>query len=311
MGAVLFKYLIALRDGGGLSKRKLQWAKVVRLKCSLMPRTLLVLLVLAIASLPVVAEEIPFRFTDGFICIDARMEHGGEPVSFVLDSGAGVSVLSLRTARRLKLKLGAAENVRGVGSEAAAYRLEPVRALAGGSALPAIPMAVDLSMADELCSRPVDGLIGVDFFEGRVVQIDYVHRCLRLMATAAPTTKGQKLPIEMKNGVMCVPVGVNDSQPRWTRLDTGCNDSLHWVVPRPRERGGRAGVSIGFVTNPKDTSLMSVTLGSRTVESVKTSLHGRALFEGEAGLLGNGLLSQFVVTVDRANRQVILEEAPR
>lgn len=292
----------------------LRGRKTVRLKNPLqMPRTLLVLLVLVAASLasaPAAVTEIPFRFTDGFICIEARVERSGEPLNLLLDSGAGVSVLDLRTARRLKLKLGRTETVRGVGSEAAAHQLTPVHVNAAGVALPVIPMAVDLSMADELCSRPIDGLIGVDFFAGRVVQIDYVKKCLRVMGGPAEGAQ-QRLPIRMKNGVMCVPVAVNDSQDRWARFDTGCNDSLHWVVPRPQEGGKRLGASIGFVSNPEDTSLMSVKLGSMKMEQVRTTLHGRALFEGEAGLLGNGLLSRFLVTVDWPGQQVFFEEAPR
>ncbi len=250
--------------------------------------------------------EIPFHFGDGFICFEARVTQGGEPLYLLLDSGAGASVLSLRTARRLKVKLGAAENVRGVGSQAAAFHIDPLRATAGSVALPAIPLAVDLSMADELCSRPVDGLIGVDFFKGRVVQIDYARRCLRFPGADATSAGGERLPVKFQNGIMCVPVGVNESQLRWTRFDTGCNDALHWVVPRPQQRSARAGVSIGFVTSPNDTALTSVTLGSHAMDQVKTSLHGRPLFEGEAGLLGNGLLSRFTVTVDWPNRQVVL-----
>jgi len=252
--------------------------------------------------------EIPFHFSDGFICFEARVTPTGEPLYFLLDSGAGVSALSLRTARRLKVKLGAVESVRGVGSQASAFHIEPLRSAAGAVALPAIPLAVDLSMADELCSHPIDGLIGVDFFKGRVVQIDYARRCLRFPGTDAAVSTGERLPVKFQNGIMCVPVGVNESQPRWTRFDTGCNDALHWVVPRPQERKERAGVSIGFVTSPNDTALTSVTLGSHAVDKVKTSLHGRALFEGEAGLLGNELLSRFTVTVDWPNRQIVLGE---
>jgi hypothetical protein len=264
-------------------------------------------LLLSVPALAAPVAEIPFRFTDGFICIEARVAHSAEPLNLLLDSGAGASVLSLRTARHLKLKLGAAESVRGVGSEAAAYRLDPVQATAGTVALPAIPLAVDLSMADELCSRRVDGLIGVDFFKDRIVQIDYTRHCLRLLETAPDAASAtERLPIKLQNGIMCVPVGVNDSKPRWTRFDTGCNDALHWVVPRPQENAARPGVSIGFVTNPDDSALTSVALGSRSLHEVKTTLHGRELFAGEAGLLGNGLLSRFMVTVDWPSRQVLL-----
>jgi len=64
----------------------------------------LVLFCLAAFAEPVLAEpvvEIPFRFTDGFICIEARLAQSSRPLNLMLDSGAGASVLSLRTARRL------------------------------------------------------------------------------------------------------------------------------------------------------------------------------------------------------------------
>jgi hypothetical protein len=282
-----------------------------------MTRTSLVLLLLlsmafsALAGVEAGPAEIPFSFNDGFITFEARVASTGEPLNLLLDSGAGASVICMRAARRLKVKLGPAEGVRGVGSQSSAFHIDPVRVTAGNIPLPSIPLAIDLSMADELCSRPVDGLIGVDFFKGRVVQLDYARRRLRLAGSDAASANGERLPMKVQNGILCVPVGVNDSQPRWTRFDTGCNDALHWVVPRPQERGRRSGVSIGFVTNPNDTTLMTVSLGAQSVEKVKTSLHARPLFEGEAGLLGNGLLSHFLVTVDWPNQQVILGDAAR
>jgi hypothetical protein len=217
--------------------------------------------------------------------------------------------LSLRTAQRLRLPLGRPECVRGVGVNATARHLDRVDATAGGVLLSNIPLAVDLSSADQLCSRPIDGLIGVGFFKDRVVQIDYARRVLRI-AASAPATTAERLPVKMMNGIMCVPVGVNDSTTRWTRLDTGCNDSLHWVIPRPG-RGDHNAVSIGFVTDTDDTSLTSVSLGKRALHPVKTAMHSSPLFPGEAGLLGNGILSQFVVTVDWPKRQVLLADAAR
>src|SRR5205823_12460329 len=133
-------------------------------------------------------------------------------------------VLSLRAAQRLHLPLGRTENVRGVGVQAVARRLEGVEASASGVVLSGITLAVDLSAADELCSSPVDGLIGVGFFKDRIVRIDYKRRTLRIVS-AAPASGAERLPVKMLNGILCVPVAVNDSAVRWTRLDTGCNDA--------------------------------------------------------------------------------------
>jgi hypothetical protein len=131
------------------------------------------------------------------------------------------------------------------------------------------------------------------------------------IAAATPKTAAERLPVKTMNGIMCVPVAVNDSTVRWTRFDTGCNDALHWVIPRSAAHGDHNAVSIGFVTDDSDTSLTSVSLGKRSLRTVKTALHGTPLFPGEAGLVGNGILSQFLVTVDWPNRQVLLEDAPR
>jgi hypothetical protein len=256
--------------------------------------------------------EIPFHFTDGFICLEARVAQSPEPLSLLLDSGASESVLNLRTAQRLHLPLGNTQTVRGVGVEVAAYHLRGVHATANGVPLTSIPLALDLSAAEQLCSYPVDGLIGVGFFKDRVVQIDYTHHVLRIAPSTKATrvTKADRLPLKVINGVMCVPIGVNESAPRWARFDTGCNDSLHWVVPRPARHGDRNAISIGFITDTEDSSLTSVSFGQHVLNPVKTVLHGRPMFPAEGGLVGNGLLSQFTVTVDYRHGTVLLEDAP-
>jgi len=279
-------------------------------RLSLFPALLLVAAAILPANAATTPVEIPFTFTDGFIRLEVHVPQSVEPLHLLLDSGAGASVLSLETAQRLHLPLGKTENVQGVGVEVAAYHLRGVRASAKGVNLAEIPLAVDLSAAAELCSEPVDGLIGVDFFRDRVVQIDYVHHKLRLSATA-PGKTADRLPIRFLNGVMCVPLSVNDSPNRWARFDTGCNDALHWVIPRSNPHGDHNAVSIGFVTDESDTALLSVMLGRHPLHTVKADLHSRPIFPGEAGLLGNGILSQFTVTVDWPNRQVLFEDAPK
>jgi len=286
-----------------------------------MRRTGFFTLLLAMALLPGIAaavtpkaspisaqsETIPFRYSNGFILIQGSMPQLTESLTFLLDSGAAASVLDLRAANRLGMPLGAPLKIRGVGSESVAYHV-PATPATCGSATPLtnIDLAVDLSNAQKICEERVDGLIGVDFFKNRVVQIDYAARCLRF-PTAKNTAGAEMLPIRLHNGMFCVPVAVNGSHSRWTRLDTGCNDALHWVIPRRHDSAQQRGVSIGFVTNDDDQSLTSVRLGKRSLDAVETSLHGTELFPGEAGLLGNGILSRFTVTVDGVSRRIYLQ----
>lgn len=271
-------------------------------------RHLLLLALLTFTARAELPTEIPFRFDDGFITLEAQIAPSAKPLRMLLDSGAEASVLSLHTARRLRVPLGEAQGVRGVGSEATAYRLRRLTARSGDTVLGQLAYATDLSLADEICSEPIDGLIGVEFFRDRVVEIDYARRCLRV--GAAIPNDAERLPLRWKNGVLCAAIGVNGSTPRWTRVDTGCNDALHWVVPRSNRRQERVGVSIGFVTDTREATLTTVALGGTLLDHIETALHGRPLFPEEAGLLGNGILSRFRVIVDWSGQQMLLV-APR
>ena len=258
-------------------------------------------------GLSVRGDEIPFDFVDGYILVHASVD--AHPVTLVLDSGASACVMSLDTARRLNLPLGDAEPVDGVEAGATAYNMQPVTAQAGGIRLGEFALASDLHNATQLCSESVDGLVGADFFKGRVTQIDYAAHKLRLLAK--PPAGGESLPLKARNGIYCLPVSVNGSRPRWTRLDTGCNDALHWVVPRSDEPEGARGLSIGFITNTEDETLVTVGLGRIILSDVEAALHGEAIFPGEAGLLGSEILSQYRVTIDGRHGRILLAPAER
>jgi hypothetical protein len=246
---------------------------------------------------------------DGFIAIEARLEGRAEKLTFLLDSGASVSVLNVQTARRLGLNTGAVQSIRGVASEAVAYRMKGARATSGLVDLGVLPLATDLRAADELCSCHVDGLIGAPFFRDRVVEIDFASHRIRLLDSTRSMPGDVLLPLKFQNDVICAAVGVNGSKPRWARLDTGCNEPLHWVIPRIGVDRAVLRNSIGFVSQPEDLALVSVSLGSRTFYRTEAVLHGRHLFPGESGLLGTGLLLRFSrVVIDWPLRTLSLRE---
>jgi len=254
------------------------------------------------------AVELPFTIQNGFILVKAQVGNHAEPLTFLVDSGASTSLLSLHTANRLHLRLGAPEVAHGVGIDVKAYNVKALRVTAGDCELTKVDLAVDLRNTALLCPQPVDGLIGADFFAHKIIQIDYAGKHLRLLRDApGDDGKTSLLPIRLHNGVYCVGVSCNGSQPRWTRLDTGCNDPLHWVVPRTVAPRHRKEVSLGFMTDERDVTLASVTLGPFALGTVETSLHGAPMFPDEAGLLGNGILSKFLVTVDAPHHRLFLK----
>lgn len=248
--------------------------------------------------------EIPFTYRDGLLWVDVAAPGRSEPLHFLLDSGAEASVLGAGAARRLELKLGRPEAVQGVGGMATARRVRFEGSL-GGAALPKSLLVLDLGAASALCHREIEGLIGADFLRGRVVQIDFSAGRLRLLDEARPKVGAAVLPMTTRNGVFCVRVGVAGGSPQWTRVDTGCDSALEWAAGP--SGGKQGGASIGLAQGRDHTMQADVQLGPRGIPDVRIGLHDQPIFRGEAGLLGNGLLCAFRVTLDARAHRLILE----
>src|SRR5882724_3515464 len=167
---------------------------------------------------------------DGLIWLKAEIPAKNESLNFLLDSGAGVSVLDLGRARALGMRVGNPELVQGINGPAVAYRVDDFQAVSGGITLPKSVLAINLQTISECCHQHIDGILGIDFFRGRIVQIDFAARRVRMLQHGLGLANCEILPIKMCNDAFCVPVRVAGNPAQWMRLDTGCDASLEWVV---------------------------------------------------------------------------------
>jgi hypothetical protein len=230
-------------------------------------------------------------------------------LNFLLDSGAEVSVINLGAARRLGLKLASKVRVRAVHASLTGHWPQKLTADAGDVALPTEYLALDLSRLSRACERTVDGLIGADFFRARIVQIDFAEQKVRLLNPAEVRTPMNSLPLDVQSCGMLVQASVNGGESQWLRLDTGCATALQWVTSTMQpEKLPNSKVAVGVTKLNIPQRRTTVNLGAHTFREVPTGLHRTAIFPGEAGLLGNGLLGHFsTVTVDSKNGRLWLE----
>ena len=178
----------------------------------------------------------------------------------------------------------------------------------GNVALPENYLAVDLGRlsGDSHCN--VDGLIGADFFRGRIVQIDFVAQKIRVLSRVTAVPSGNIFPLKIAaSGALLVPARINEGRTEWLRLDTGCAASLQWVTRRPGAQEKSQQFAVGLSTSVILQTHTTVHLGNLRFESVATGLHAKAIFPGEAGLLGNGLLARFgsIIVDCQAGRCII------
>jgi hypothetical protein len=252
------------------------------------------------------ATEIPFAYRAGMIWLKVNIAGRPAPLDFLLDSGAGRSVIHLGTAQRVGAQLGPRETVLGVQGRCVAYRVDTLAATLASTPVPRKMLALDLSSVSAACGARIDGLLGADFFRGRIVQIDFAAQKIRLLNRAElPSSAVQILPLAHLNDALCVRVGVNGNAPAWMRLDTGCSGALEWVVTGAESRR-TPGASFATTAGSGEQIQTEVLLGSERITAVKTGVHQKPIFHGESGLLGNGLLSKFCATVDADKSRLLL-----
>ena len=266
-----------------------------------------VTLLLALSAKSEVKREIHFQSHGGLIWLKVDVTGKSETLSFLLDSGAGSSVIDLQTARGLGVHLGNRQLVQGVNGQGFAYRVNDLQAVCGGIPLPKSALAIDLRALSSSCQQPVDGIVGVDFFRSRIVQIDFTQGKVRILEKCDPNLANcEILPIRICNDAFCVPVRVAGNPAQWMRLDTGCDAALEWVISKIEKRR-TGGSSIGLSGLSVRHMNTSVQLGKQCFKAVTTGVHTEPIFPGEAGLLGNGLLSKFCLTIDQPGKKVIFE----
>jgi hypothetical protein len=255
------------------------------------------------------AEAASIAVRDGLVWAD--VDCGAKTLHFVVDTGAASSCINLAAAKRLGLRLGAAIDVAGVDGRTTGYRCAGFQASVGGMRLPQDVVALDLSGPSRACSQAIDGLIGSDFFQGKVVRIDYAHGVLSRQGRLATGSGGTRMRVV--NGVMSVPVALNGGEARWARVDTGCTEALIWCDGAdcccPADGGTKrtAGKSVALAASMGSAKRAEVTVGTAQLHGVPVKLHNREIFPGEAGLLGNAALSKYCVTIDGIGERLVLE----
>jgi hypothetical protein len=271
--------------------------------------TILIASIQAHAEPSSVLAEFPFQLRDGMIWIAIHVPKAAQPLNFMLDSGAQVSVMNTGVARRLDLKLGRPVSVRGVKSSVVGYWPEHLLARLGDVSLPKDFLAVDLGQLSRACGCGVDGLLGADFFKGRIVQIDFQNSKIRLLKSVAPDGNEDSLPLFVQTSGFLVNIQVNDGNPQKVRVDTGCASALQWVMTIPSSEPYSRQIAVGMTEVSMPLVKRTVRIGGTEFQSVPTGLQDHQIFPGEAGLLGTPLLSRFaLVTFDTLSKRLILKK---
>jgi len=161
------------------------------------------------------ALAIPFDLHGNNIYLSVSVNES-RPLSFLLDTGASHSILSLQHARSFEMSLERLDKVdRGIG---AAYPDPYLITDSVSFHLPGVTFSGDKAVAISLDSarkclqsagtvaRDIDGIFGQDFLSKAVVVIDYPARRINLYAPEnySYTGKGTSLALEIDSQLLFV-----------------------------------------------------------------------------------------------------------
>ncbi len=254
---------------------------------------------------------IPFEQTDKLIYLQVRV-NDSESLQFVLDSGAGVWVIDQLLAKKLNLKLEEKDKLKGAGAGTfdVTYTKNVTFGLPGVKLLVPNVALTDLSALSAGLGRKVDGIIGYEFFDRYVVEIDYDANVVRLFEpkTYEYSGHGEIIPITIKRKhafvAAKIKVAGRESVNREYLVDTGASG----MVSDPL---------VAQSTAPKMEFVGGVGLGKEAkivLGRVERLQLGSFVFENANGVSSAGpmtiageLLHRFTVVFDYSRGQMILE----
>ena len=193
------------------------------------------IMTLAMTSTPIRGadkpDEIPFKLAQGFGIV-IRGEIGAtRDMNFLLDTGAVPSVLSQRAAARMGVR-GVMGSLTVLNQESQSEYVTVDAVRLGWIQAPRLPMVVvDLAHLEQRLGTRIDAIIGLDFFAGQDISIDYKQRKITRGLSGQAR---HAVPVEVYSvggaPYWVLPISLEGKAIR-VLLDTGAND-LGLFAPR-------------------------------------------------------------------------------
>ena len=265
--------------------------------------------------------ELDFEIVGGRIYVPAEMN--GHKTSVLLDTGAAASVMDLGLAEQWSLSTRGEVNVGGTGSAQLKGKILSDAHVSFGGITQPIQIAVPLDSLAEKEGRRLEVIVGHQFFQTHIVEVDYGKRHLKIFNdTASGAPKGTIIPIRFVHNKPHITSAVVIGGAEYileTMVDTGASSSsltAKFLKDRPLNvtttpkielAGGVGGSVEGRLFRPDSVKIGSVSFTKAILATNETAGGGAGLESAYDFKLGADLLRRFRVTFDYPNKRMILE----
>ncbi len=249
---------------------------------------------------------------DGLVFVPVQL-NGAAARWFVLDTGSSRMLIERNLARELKIPLEGNGSLGGAGTgripvEFARHVLFEIP----GLAMPGIELAAaDLTGLESMVGRPVEGIIGYEFFISHVVAVDYEANTLTVTTPEAfqPPPDAESIPVTFDQkwirvkATLSLP-GIAPVEDMFL-VDSGSSDAADH--PQVANAAGRAGTNVGnglgapgagFVARANSLRLGKFVMRGMTAVSVTN--------EAVGPLMGAEVFRRFHIIYDYPGHRIFL-----
>jgi len=278
--------------------------------------------------------RLPFEHYYGLIFLSVRV-NGSEPMSFMFDTGASLTIINEQSAARLGLKLRGqrriAEASVGEGVMNLAFAKGVAIDLGNARFAPDQVGVMSLALVEKFLGHPMDGILGGDFIRRYVCEIDYAGKALTLYEpktyhASIGGANAETLALKMIGVYPCVSARLKlpgrEALDVLFGIDTGAAAAGGLILNSPFVKrhkliesmpnvfpgftGGLNGES-QVVAGRVESLALGRTAVLNPIVGFSQATKGTLSWTKPNGLLGSEILLRFRVTLDYSRKQMRLE----
>lgn len=266
------------------------------------------------------SESMPFVYSEDHILIPVNIN--GRERYWILDSGAGMSVIDSAFAESIGLTVEGKIKGSGIGNTVDVYFVTiPEYSLQGLRLNSQTVAAINLQELLKRTGWDAVGIMGYDFLSRFITKIDYANQIITFYDPEYFNYNGNGVIVDatMQAKFLTLPMKVEDNYiGRWN-LDTGAGGcSFHYPFAVSHgfdERKGIDKISFGAGGSLKermikvgDFELAGFKLNDQLVDYPLEKSVGAFSGQELIGNMGNGFMKNFVLYLDYKDQQVIVEK---
>ncbi len=273
-------------------------------------------------------STVPFELFGDHIFIKVSV-NDSEPLDFIFDTGDGLTVLNIETARRLDMVSDGKVRKTSAGGSVTGALLKHQTVEIGGLPVNDIEIyETSLNHLEISIGRKIDGIIGFDVLDQYVIKIDYEGNEFQIYNEDGFLYNGggKSFKLKLNSYIPYIPASVTMANGKQLKgdffIDTGARTSVDFNTPYVNKNGMVdligdnysyyvAGLSSNETKHYKGRAT-DFSFGGFSFDNLPIGLsqaeHGIQNNSKVAGILGNELLKHFNITYDYARKKIYFEQ---